>query len=407
MLKRIVRWPTLGLMKITWGAIPLTTLLIAIEFFDELYFGVEGVTLPALRADLSLSYAQIGLLLGVPGLISTLIEPAIMLLGDTRLRKSLILAGGGAFAVAAFLTATGISFPMIMLAFMIGFPASGAFVTLSQATLMDANPGREPQMMARWTLVGSLANLAGPLLMAAGFWLGFGWRWAYFGLAVLAILLTLLVKAHPFPQKRASPNPGVDHQLYKEFQVLLRGVWELARNRNLWRWIILLQLSDLMLDVFRGYLPLYLTDKGGLDNAQTGLIMGAFMLATLVADAAIIPILDRFPGRAVVRISALITGLLYVIWLLLPWSPVKIVLLFALSMATLGWYPVLQGEAYATAPGRSGSVLALGTFAGVLGSGLAYLVGWIANQAGLPAAMWLLLLGPLSLAVFVPSSEAK
>ena len=63
----------------------------------------------------------------------------------------------------------------------IGFPASGAFVSLSQATLMDLNPGREPQMMARWTVSGSLANLIGPLILAGGFALGFGWRWAYFG----------------------------------------------------------------------------------------------------------------------------------------------------------------------------------------------------------------------------------
>jgi MFS transporter, FSR family, fosmidomycin resistance protein len=409
MLKRIITRPIFGLTKITWGAIPLTALLIAIEFFDELYYGVEGVTLPALRADLGLSYAQIGLLLGVPGLVSTLIEPAIMLLGDTRLRKSLILAGGGAFAVAAYLTATGTSFPVVMIAFAIGFPASGAFVTLSQATLMDANPGREPQMMARWTLAGSLANLAGPLLMATGFWLGFGWRWAYFGLAVFAILLTLLVKVHPFPKigQREDTSPLGENHRQTEFWALLRGVWELARNRNLWRWTVLLQLSDLMLDVFTGYLPLYLTDLGGLTNTQTGLIMGAFMLTNLAADAAIIPILERFPGRTVVRISAVITGLLYVAWLLLPWSPVKIALLFALSMATLGWYPVLQGEAYATAPGRSGSVLALGTIAGVLGSGLAWLVGWVASQAGLPAAMWLLLLGPLCLALFLPRSGAR
>jgi hypothetical protein len=33
---------------------------------------------------------------------------------------------------------------------------------------------------------------------------------------------------------------------------------------------------------------------------------------------------------------------------------------------------------------------------------LAWLVGWVAGQAGLPAAMWLLLFGPVSLALFIP-----
>jgi hypothetical protein len=38
----------------------------------------------------------------------------------------------------------------------------------------------------------------------------------------------------------------------------------------------------------------------------------------------------------------------------------------------------------------------------LLGAGLVWLVGWVANAYGLPVAMWLLLLGPLSLALFVP-----
>lgn len=404
MLKRLLNWPVPGLTRSLWGAVPLTILFISIEFFDELYYGVEGVTLPALRADLGLSYAQVGLLLGLPGLFSAFIEPAIMLLGDTRLRKSLIVSGGCAVAVAAFLTATGASFPVLLAAFAIGYPASGAFVTLSQASLMDGHPGREQQMMARWSLSGSLANLAAPLLMAAGFWLDFGWRWIYFGLAALAVLLALQVRFQNFPRvvPGGDTHPDRARGFRRELQALLRGAAELARSRNYWRWTVLLQLSDLMLDVLTTYLPLYLTELGGLDNAQTGLVMGLFMLASLAADAALIPLLERFPGRSVVRISAVLTALLYILWLLLPWSPVKLVLMFALRLGTLGWYPVLQGEAYATAPGRSGSVLALGTVTGVFGSGMFWLVGWVANQSGLPAAMWLLLLGPVSLALFVP-----
>ena len=45
-------------------------------------------------ADLGISYVQVGLLLGLPEILNTLIEPLLMLLGDTRYRKRLILAGG-------------------------------------------------------------------------------------------------------------------------------------------------------------------------------------------------------------------------------------------------------------------------------------------------------------------------
>ena len=160
------------LLSFLRGGFSLTVLFLLIEFFDELNYGVEGAALPALRTDLGLSYAQVGLLLGLPGMLNILFEPIIMLLGDTRLRKRLVIGGGLAIAAALLVIAASHSFVLILLALIVAFPASGAFVSLVQATMMDLNPGREAQMMARWTVAGSLGNLLGPLLLAAGFALG-------------------------------------------------------------------------------------------------------------------------------------------------------------------------------------------------------------------------------------------
>jgi len=37
-----------------------------------------------------------------------------------------------------------------------------------------------------------------------------------------------------------------------------------------------------------------------------------------------------------------------------------------------------------------------------LGGGIAFMIGWVAAQAGLPAAMWILLVGPVCLVLFLP-----
>jgi FSR family fosmidomycin resistance protein-like MFS transporter len=132
-----------------------------IEFFDELNYGIAGAALPSIRNDLGLSYAQVGLLLGLPHLLGSFIEPILMLLGDTPMRKRLVAGGGLAVMIYLLLIATSQSFPALLVAIVLSFPASGAFVTLSQATLMDLNPGREPHMMARWTSL-ALGNLIGP-----------------------------------------------------------------------------------------------------------------------------------------------------------------------------------------------------------------------------------------------------
>ncbi len=387
------------LSNILKGMLSLTFLFMLIEFFDELNYGVGNAALPAIRTDLGMSYVQVGLLLGLPGIINTFIEPVLMLLGDTRYRKHIMLAGGLAIVLSLVVIASAHSFSLILAAMVIGFPASGAFVSLSQATLMDLNPGREPHMMARWTVAGSLANLVGPLVLAGGFALGFGWRWAYVGMALLCLVLVGMtwLRHIPTPQKAEQVETSKPNG-----KNLLQGLWQAVRSPHLMRWMVLLQFSDLLLDVLTGYLALYFTDVIGLSVAQAGLMLSVLMLAGLVSNIVLIPLLERYPGRNLVRVSAAVAGILYAAWLLVPWLWVKLGLIVLIKLVTLGWYEVLQGEAFATVPGRSGTVMAINSVIGVLGGGISFFVGWVAAQAGLPAAMWILLLGPISLVLFVP-----
>ena len=384
------------------GIIPLTFLFLLIEYFDELNYGIENVALPAIRLDLGLSYVQIGMLLGLPGIINTLIEPVLMLLGDTRYRKQIILAGGITIILSLVAIASTRSFPVVLLGMVIGYPASGAFVSLSQATLMDLNPGREPQMMARWMVAGSVANLMGPLILAGGFTLGFGWRWAYFGMAVLCLVLVGLTWTRKIPSHpQVQTQPQTAHLGIN----LLIGLWDALRNSQLMRWLVLLQFSDLLLDVLTGYLPLYFTDVTGMTIAQASLMMSVLMLVGLISNIMLIPLLERFSGRKLVRISAGVTAIFYAAWLLSPWLWAKIGLIILIKLVTLGWYEVLQGEAFATIPGRSGTVMATNSILGLLGGGISFFIGWVAAQAGLPAAMWILLVGPICLLLFVPKPK--
>lgn len=118
-----------------------------------------------IRTDLHLSYVQVGLLLTIPNTISRLIEPILGILGDIGQRRQLILGGGIAFAIALLLISLGHQF-FWLAAFVLFYPASGSFISLSQATLMDIEPTRHEQNMARWTLAGSVGNVIGPLALA-------------------------------------------------------------------------------------------------------------------------------------------------------------------------------------------------------------------------------------------------
>lgn len=128
----------------------LMIVLLAIEFLDEFVFGIREAGWPLIRDDLDLSYAQIGILLSLPRLLGSVVEPPIGILGDVWKRRWLILSGGVVFVAALVLISASQSFLYLLVAFILFYPASGAFVNLSQATLMDSETDRHEQNMARW-----------------------------------------------------------------------------------------------------------------------------------------------------------------------------------------------------------------------------------------------------------------
>lgn len=388
-------------IRIGRRSLSIALLLLLIEFHDELAYGALGAALPAIRLDLDLSYAEIGLLVGTPALVSSVVEPALLLLGHTNHRHRLIVGGGIGVALAFILIALAPSFPILLLALVLAYPAGGAFVSLAQATLMDAHPGHESQAMARWVFAGTLGSLAGPLILAGTLQAGLGWRPALAVFGFLGAALALAAVRAKLPQHPAAEPAAAS----------VRGLWAVlrgaARNRPLLRWILLLHLSDLGLDIFTYYVPLYLVDAAGATIPQAALGVALLRASDIAASAALIPLLHRRPPRRVLRWSAAVAIPMFLAWLLVPGLAAKLVLLPLLGAARAAWYPVLQGEAYASHPGHSAAVTALGSVAGPLSAGLGWLVGWAAQQAGIAPAMLIILASPLALAVLVPTQPKE
>src|SRR5260221_9093521 len=150
--------------------------LLAIEYLDEFVFGSREAAWPLIRDDLHLTYYQIGLLLSVPGVLASAIEPVLGILGDVWRRRVIILGGGIGFALSCLLVAASQSFWPLMFASILFYPSSGAFVALSQSTLMDIDPARHEHNMARWTFAGSAGVVCGALAFGRVVAAGLGWR---------------------------------------------------------------------------------------------------------------------------------------------------------------------------------------------------------------------------------------
>jgi FSR family fosmidomycin resistance protein-like MFS transporter len=364
-------------------------------------YGAQSAALPAIRSDLQLSYEQIGVLLSLPYLVGSAIEPAIGILGDTWRRKVLIAGGGIVFAFSLLLIALGQSFLPLLLAFVLMFPASGAFVSLSQATLMDLNPARHDQLMARWTLFGSIGVVGGSLLLSGALAVANGsWRPLYLAFAVLMVGLVLATLVQPHPRKDSQ-------SVQVTFGGGVRATLQALRSPTILRWLVLLDLADLMGDVLLEFVALYFVDVVALSGAGAALAVTTLSVAGLLGNILVIPLLERISGLVYVRASALVIFALYVLLLLVPVVALKFALLAAIGLSAAGWHAVLRGRLYSAMPNQSGISMAVSSVWGVATGLIPGLLGFVAGAYGLPWTMALLALGPLGLIVLLPRNGGR
>lgn len=327
-----------------------------------------------------------------------------MLAGQGRRRHRVVLGGGVAFILALAGAAFARTLPELLFAFIAFYPASGAFVTLMQAELMDTFPEKQAQHMARWDLAGSTGAVAGPLLVVVAIASGGGWRDAYLALAAISAVAWLGICRRPAPPPdrtapdRAPPDraTGADHDGSsavseqtgrRNWAAQTREVIAAVRGGGTLRWLILLQVADLLVDVLTGFVALYLVDVVHATPAVAALGVTVRLAAGLAGDAATVFVLDRAGDLTVLRASAAAAALLYPAFLFLPGLAPKLVVLAALTAATAPWYPILQARLYGSLPGRSPVAVTLTSAAGLAGGLGPLAVGLAAQAFGLPWAL--------------------
>lgn len=325
----------------------------------------------------------------MPSAVALAVEPVLGVVAAGPRRRPVVVAGGACFAAGVALVATATSFATLLAAFALIYPASGAFVSLSQATLMDVEPARRQHNMARWTLAGAIGALAGPLLLGAFAGAGLGWRALFGSFAVLAAVLAVRVR-------RQAAGPHEDAE-----RLGLREAARLLVDREVVRWLVLGELANLLLDVFLGFLALYLVDVERTSSATGGLAVAVWTGAGLAGSAAAVPLLRRVDGLRYLRGSALVAAPLFAAFLVVPGVAAKLVLVAALAVTGAGWYPVLQARLYAALGPSSGLALTVQALV-PLNAVLPLAVAALAGRVGLGAALWTLLAAPAALLVLVP-----
>lgn len=368
----------------------LAALLIGVDFLDEWSSGIPAVASPDIQSDFGISYGMAaGWVLTAFGLLAVVVEPPIFVLADRFPRRWFICGGLGVLGVICIGSGLAPSFAWLLVALLLFGPASGVGVGLSQATLMDAHPADREGMMVRWTLAGELGDLAAPGFLAVVVMLGGSWRSAFVIVGAVLIGYALVLWPRRYPVREAD---GDDDDA--PFRSAIRDA---LANRRLLLWTAGALCCELMDEILVAFGALYLRDHLGADIDERAFVLSAGVAGGVVGLLVVGRLVDRFEPRRMLVAIAAASAVSYSLWMLASTVAASAAALFATGFLVAGHYPLAKAQAYRAFPGRSGTVNALLTLAGIAMLPVPVLLGFVADGLGLTAALALLLVQPLGL----------
>jgi fucose permease len=248
-------------------------------------------------------------------------------------------------------------------------------------------------MMTRWTMLGELGDFAGPALFAVLAWLSIGWRGAYLVVGGLVALWAI-----PIALQRAVPSAASDDDEDETDESAgLRAISTVLGNHRLLLWLFGTALCNLLDEILVVFASLHLRDNLGATVVERSAILAGSVIGSALGLIIADRLLRRVSPLRLLAMSAATCAVTYALWILAPTLWLSGLALFAVGIAAAPLYPIAAAQAYAALPGRSGTVNAAGHLFTPLTLAMPWLLGVLADHFGAAAALWPLLLQPLTL----------
>jgi MFS family permease len=372
-------------------------------------FGLGGITisawgprLPAIKADLRIGTAAIGLLLAgvtvgaILGLLAS--TPVLSRLGSRRAVTGALLLVAAAMAVMGLALITG-SIPLLAAALVITGLGIGLLDVLInvEGSAIERTAGRTlmPMMHAAWSVGAAVGSGIGAACAA----LGIAPSAQFIAEAVL-IAATALVMATGIPGGRRAPD-GPQPDRGARLRQWLRGWLD-------WR-LLLIGVVMLGVELGEGSANSWLALAVRTGHGQSAAVAALFVTAFAAGEAATRifggPIVDRLGRVRTIRVTTAIGVLGMVLFILAGnrWVVLLGVLLWAVGVS-MGFPLGMSAAAESgTDPAARVSVVAsVGYFANLAGPPV---IGVLAQSAGLLPALWLLV--ALFIAAFAAASSFR
>jgi FSR family fosmidomycin resistance protein-like MFS transporter len=347
--------------------------------------GILPIVLPKLKEALALNYFQVGLVVTVLNLTSSVIQPIFGYLSD-KIRTGWFVPVG-IFWTACMMGFLGWAPSYLTVILLVGFAGLGtaAFHPRAMMVIHLVSGSRKGLGTAVFSTGGNIGFALGPMVGSL-LVLGFG-LYATIGLVVPGALMALTIFFWPGDfLKREAPAKGETRSGDEGLHSILWGSLILT--------CLIVALRSWVYISFITYLPMFLQEQG------LPLKTGSLMLTVFLAGGAAAGLYgghlsDRVGRRRVIIVSMLLYPI-FMSLMILSSGPILWLLAAASGAALLASFSVTIVLAQEILPRNlglaSGLILGLGFGMGGLGAAVS---GWIADMVGLYKTVWVLALLPV------------
>ena len=366
-----------AIMFATWG-------LVFLDRMSVLYLA------PYIARDLGLSDAQVGLLAGavaVSWAISALVFGAV---SDRVGRKAILVPMVVVFSVVSAASGFARDFrELLILRVLLGLAEGPCWSVMMALVEENSSPHRRGRNIGVVVSAAAVIGLAVAPVLMTQVAASFGWRDAFFVVAVpglvLALLIALVVEEAPTTPRTATmpARPRV--------AVFVR----LLGYRNLWASALAAAGFMTWLFLINAFGPLYITEVQHQSGTTAGFLMGAAGLGSFVLGLIAPAVSDRVGRRPVLAVCAALSVLLPLAMLAQPLYQVlwllAIVLFCTQAGQAISAICIVLVPTESVPPGYAATAIGFATLFGELVGGfLAPLVGGnLAQRYGLEVPLWL------------------
>jgi MFS transporter, FSR family, fosmidomycin resistance protein len=356
--------------------------------------------LPLLALKLGLTPAQVGWLIPVMMITSSLMQPVYGIIADRYFKRLFTVLGP--LLAAVFISSIGLapSLPVLLALTIAGGIGIGAFhpqsAALAHRAAMEWKPERQGTVMSVFSSAGTVGYALGPLIISTCVaWYGLEHSYYTMGFGILASALLWLYCPALERQERAADAPPL-RQLLKDARVPLTILYFA---------VVLRSAASVSI---QSYLPFWLQEHG-LALQQSSLIITGFIFFGGIGGFFGGALADRFGARRVSMISVLLASpVLLLGFFTTGWLSYTLILFGGLCLNLP--LPISVVMAQRLVPGGASTVSALVMgFAWGLGALLTPITGKLSEPLGLTKALLIVALWPLASAFLFwcfPKDEA-